>query len=55
MPIILFEDEQVTQLYPVSIGRPAFKISCGSFRLFDLVAEIDPGFEVRVRPHWRGA
>jgi len=53
MPIILFEDEQVTQLYPVSIGKPAFHISCGSFRLIDLVASLGLPIEVRVRQHLR--
>ncbi|HEY4310794.1 MAG TPA: putative sugar nucleotidyl transferase [Pirellulales bacterium] len=53
MPILLFEDEQVTQLYPISIGRPAFTISCGSFRLIDRALALDPHVEVRVRPHLR--
>ncbi|HEY1597961.1 MAG TPA: putative sugar nucleotidyl transferase [Pirellulales bacterium] len=53
MPILLFEDEQVTQLYPVSVGKPAFLLSCGSFRLLDLVTQIDPHVQVRVRPHLR--
>ena len=54
MPILLFEDDLVTQLYPISIGKPAFKISCGSFRLYDLLAEmLDSQIEVLVRPHLR--
>ena len=53
MPILLFEDEQVTQLYPITIGRPAFTISCGSFRLIDRLTALDPQVDVRVRPHLR--
>ncbi len=53
MSIFLFEDDAVTQLYPVSVGKPAFQISCGSYRLYDLIARLDPHVEVRVRPHLR--
>ncbi len=53
MPMVLFEDEQVTQLYPGAIGKPAFMISCGSYRLRDLVAELSRDVQVRVRPHLR--
>ena len=40
MWVILFEDEQVTNLDPITISRPAFTISCGSYRLIDLVADL---------------
>jgi glucose-1-phosphate thymidylyltransferase len=53
MQIVLFEDERVTQLYPVSVGKPAFWMSCGSFRLVDLLAELDRPLRVLVRPHLR--
>jgi UDP-N-acetylglucosamine diphosphorylase / glucose-1-phosphate thymidylyltransferase / UDP-N-acetylgalactosamine diphosphorylase / glucosamine-1-phosphate N-acetyltransferase / galactosamine-1-phosphate N-acetyltransferase len=53
MSILLFEDDQVTQLYPITIGRPAFAISCGSFRLIDRVSTIESQIQVRVRPHLR--
>src|SRR5260221_731985 len=53
MTIVLFEDEHVTQLYPVSVGKPAFKISCGGFRLIDIVGMLDAPIAVRVRPHLR--
>lgn len=59
MTLVLFEDEQVTQLYPVTIGRPAFAISCGSYRLLDLVRWLRTtagkplAIDVRVRPHLR--
>ncbi|QGJ70114.1 Glucose-1-phosphate thymidylyltransferase [Planctomycetales bacterium 10988] len=37
MNIVLFEDEQVCRLHPATIGRPAFAITCGGYRLIDLI------------------
>ena len=51
MLVVVFEDEQVAELDPVALGRPAFAISCGSRRLIDLVAELASNVEARVRPH----
>lgn len=55
MYIVLFEDEFATRLYPATIGRPAFGVSCGSFRLLDLAIDLARrhGCQVRslVRPH----
>src|SRR5436190_18129744 len=53
MTIILFEDEQVALLDPVALGRPAFAISCGSYRLVDLVATLGHPLRATVRPHLR--
>ncbi|MBQ7029109.1 MAG: hypothetical protein IJN32_02595, partial [Thermoguttaceae bacterium] len=36
MHIILFEDDKVVDLYPITVGRPAFSISVGSLRLLNL-------------------
>ena len=30
MHVVLFEDDQVVNLYPITIGRPAFSISVGA-------------------------
>jgi UDP-N-acetylglucosamine diphosphorylase / glucose-1-phosphate thymidylyltransferase / UDP-N-acetylgalactosamine diphosphorylase / glucosamine-1-phosphate N-acetyltransferase / galactosamine-1-phosphate N-acetyltransferase len=51
--IVLFEDEQVADLYPVTIGKPAYTISCGSYRLLDLANELDAAVHAVVRPHLR--
>ena len=51
MTIILFEDELVEQLYPITIGRPAFAISCGGYRLIDLVGQLGHNVRAIVRPH----
>jgi UDP-N-acetylglucosamine diphosphorylase / glucose-1-phosphate thymidylyltransferase / UDP-N-acetylgalactosamine diphosphorylase / glucosamine-1-phosphate N-acetyltransferase / galactosamine-1-phosphate N-acetyltransferase len=55
--IVLFEDEQVVDLYPVTIGKPAYTIHCGSYRLLDLAGDLAAEFGERiqaiVRPHLR--
>ena len=37
MQIILFEDSLVDQLAPITLGRPAFDITCAGWRLIDLI------------------
>jgi glucose-1-phosphate thymidylyltransferase len=55
MQILVFEDDQVTRLYPITIGRPAFALTCASYRLIDWVAELarDAGATIHgmVRQH----
>ncbi len=53
MNVILFEDDLVSQLYPVTIGRPAFQLSCGSYRLLELVRRLAAPIRAMVRPHLR--
>lgn len=36
MNCIIFEDRAVTKLYPIVLGRPAYAILCGSYRLAEL-------------------
>jgi UDP-N-acetylglucosamine diphosphorylase/glucosamine-1-phosphate N-acetyltransferase len=51
MSIVLFEDQQVAQLDPVAVGKPAFAISCGGYRLVDLAAQWNRPVQARVRSH----
>ncbi|HUY91888.1 MAG TPA: putative sugar nucleotidyl transferase [Pirellulales bacterium] len=51
MKIVLFEDQRVAELYPVTIGKPAYTISCGSYRLLDLAQELGDEIHAHVRPH----
>ena len=55
MNILVFEDRRVGQLYPVTTGRAAFAISCGSYALLDwlrlLSAESGAALRARVRHH----
>jgi len=53
MSVLLFEDEQVAQLHPATIGRPAFAVSCGSYRLIDLAPRLGGAVRTLVRPHLR--
>jgi UDP-N-acetylglucosamine diphosphorylase / glucose-1-phosphate thymidylyltransferase / UDP-N-acetylgalactosamine diphosphorylase / glucosamine-1-phosphate N-acetyltransferase / galactosamine-1-phosphate N-acetyltransferase len=54
MHVILFEDDLVDQLYPATLGRPAFQVSCGSYRLIDLASRLGDELRAIVRPHLRG-
>lgn len=40
MHIVAFEDELATRLYPLTIGRPTYAISCGSLRLVDWLSRL---------------
>ncbi len=59
MPIVLFEDRGVDHLHPVALGRPAFALTCGGYRLIDLIRStlgdlpIAREIEYIVRPHLR--
>jgi glucose-1-phosphate thymidylyltransferase len=51
MRIVLFEDERVSQLDPAAVGKPAFTIHSGGYRLVDLVLTLNFPVAARVRPH----
>src|SRR5690242_14680268 len=55
MQIVVFEDEHVWRLHPITIGRAAYSIGCGSFRLVDwlrrLSREVGAALHGVVRPH----
>lgn len=51
MNIVVFEDDLASQLYPATIGRPAFEVSCGSYRLIELLGRLGHPIRAVVRPH----
>src|SRR5580658_5268472 len=53
MQVVLFEDDRVDQLAPLTMGRPAYAIGCASYRLIDLVESLGP-VHVAVRDYLRG-
>ncbi|MHC4400169.1 MAG: putative sugar nucleotidyl transferase [Planctomycetota bacterium] len=53
MGVIVFEDGSVDQLYPITAGKPAMTVSCGSYRLVDLVDRLGRPKQAIVRPHLR--
>lgn len=51
MQILVFEDEAVDDLAPVTTGRPAYAISCASYRLIDWLGTLDSPITALTRPH----
>ncbi|HUE72798.1 MAG TPA: putative sugar nucleotidyl transferase [Pirellulaceae bacterium] len=55
MQLLVFEDDLVPRLYPITIGRPAYSISCASYRLIDWIGELSRELGAKaygvVRPH----
>ena len=51
MSVVLFEDDAVALLDPVAIGKPAFAINCGGYRLVDIAAQLQLPLQARVRGH----
>lgn len=51
MSILLFEDSKVWNLNPICLGRPAYAISSGGFRLIDLIKTLRIPLQGCVRPH----
>ena len=51
MAVLLFEDERVPQLAPLTLTRPAYDLPCGGTRLARLAMRLDPSVQALVRPH----
>ena len=51
MQIICFEDTRVDQLYPITLARPAYAISCASIKLIDWLRSLEGQLNISVRPH----
>ena len=51
MNIVVFEDAAVENLFPITTGRPAYAISCASYRLIDWLNELDGNLVGLVRPY----
>lgn len=51
MSIVLFEDEHVARLYPITLSRPAYAVTCGSYRLIDWLERWQQPLRAIVRPH----
>lgn len=52
MQIVLFEDDRVNQLAPLAAAEPTFAVTCGGYKLAQLVGNLGPECSV-VRPHLR--
>ena len=51
MNILIFEDAGTEKLLPITTGRAAYAISCGSYRLVDWLNELEGNLVGLVRPH----
>lgn len=54
MNVVLFEDHLVDQLFPVTLTRPAYAMTCGSMRLVDLANSLSPNLFGVVRSYLTG-
>ena len=52
MSIVLFEDGHVSDMYPVTLTRPAFYVTCAGHNLFDVVKKTGKPVAVLVREHF---
>lgn len=53
MNLLLFEDELVAQLFPITTGRAAARVTCGSFNLHELLVALGENPSFLVRSHLR--
>lgn len=53
MQLLVFEDDKVADLAPISTARPAYAITCASYRLIDWLRSIGQPIVGAVRPHLR--
>lgn len=51
MRIVIFEDELVSRLHPITTGRAAYTVTCGGYRLIDWLRELGMSLHGIVRPH----
>ena len=49
--ILVFEDREVEELYPVTLSRPAYAVTCACFRFVDFLAQLESPVSALVRPH----
>ncbi len=53
MQVVVFEDDGVTRLYPITLGRPAYAITCATYRLVDWLPLLGDSARAVTRPHLR--
>lgn len=51
MRVIVFEDDAVARLFPITVGRPTYAITCGSYRLVDWLRCLGGPLRGIVRPY----
>ncbi|QDU97745.1 putative sugar nucleotidyl transferase [Lignipirellula cremea] len=51
MSVVVFEDHATERLYPITLGRLAYNISCGGYRLCDGLRDLGAPVRSVARPH----
>ena len=51
MKVVLFEDHGVAQLHPITTGRCAFSITCGTLRVSDIADQLSSEVYALTRPY----
>jgi len=51
MRAIVFEDQNVSRLHPITTSRAAYAVTCGGYRLIDWLRKLDVPLQGIVRPH----
>ena len=53
MDVMVFEDDRVGALEPITLARPAFRITCGSYCLLDWLEQLGGPIVPVVREYLR--
>ncbi|MBW3598104.1 MAG: glucose-1-phosphate thymidylyltransferase, partial [Planctomycetes bacterium] len=53
MQVVVFEDDRVARLHPITLGRPAYAITCATYRLADWLPCLGASVRAVTRPHLR--
>lgn len=53
MQVVVFEDDRVARLHPITLGRPAYGITCATFRLVDWLPLLGGTARAVTRTHLR--
>jgi glucose-1-phosphate thymidylyltransferase len=53
MNVVVFEDDFVNELFPITTGRLAYNIGCASYRLVEWLQKLSAPLFGQVRPHMR--
>ena len=51
--VVLFEDHLVDRMWPVTLTRPAFAVTCASYTLYEVVSSVTDHIRYIVREHLR--
>lgn len=53
MQVVVFEDDRVARLHPITLGRPAYAITCATYRLVDWLPRLGASVRAVTRTYLR--